>query len=102
MEDGAILNFGPDSAVKPNLPRAKRNPEAAKASDCEVAKLFCALARRCHEHSIPPNTVDRCQLRGRNPSSLLRKGFVSRFPSIATKESRVQSVASLNRRMASM
>src|SRR5262249_23733533 len=73
-----------DSAVKPNLPRARRNPGAAKASDCEVAKLFWALARRCHEVSILPSTADRCLLRGRlnirnpyirNPSTLPAQGL---------------------------
>src|SRR5262245_46347491 len=29
--------------------------------------------------AFPPNTADRCLLRGVNPSTLLRKGCVSRF-----------------------
>src|SRR5262245_7558065 len=35
----------------------------------------------------PPSPADRCLLRGRNPSTLLRKGCASRFLSIATAES---------------
>jgi hypothetical protein len=41
--------FNPDSAVKPEIPKARWNPGAAKASDCEVSKPFCALPRRCDE-----------------------------------------------------
>src|SRR4249920_412193 len=36
---------------------------------------------------IPRCTADRCLLRGRNPSTSLRKGCASRFLSIATAES---------------
>jgi hypothetical protein len=42
--DSAGARFNPHSAVKPNLPEARWNPGAAKASDCEVSKSFCALA----------------------------------------------------------
>jgi hypothetical protein len=31
------------------MPEARWNPGAAKASDCEVSKWFCALARRYYE-----------------------------------------------------
>jgi hypothetical protein len=41
--------MNPDSAVKPKMLEARCNPGAAKASDCEISKLFCALARRCYE-----------------------------------------------------
>ena len=36
---------------------------------------------------IPRSTADQCLLRGRNPSTSLRKGCASRFLSIATAES---------------
>src|SRR5262245_50489880 len=45
--------FNPDSLVEPTLQRARRNLGAAKASDCEVSKSFCAPARRCYELRIP-------------------------------------------------
>src|SRR5262245_39178122 len=50
--------FIPDSA----LPEARWNPGAAKASDCEVSKSFCALARRCYEarHSLEAALIDVC------------------------------------------
>src|SRR5262245_49335264 len=58
MHQYVFLN--PDSAVKPNLARGRRNPGAAKASDCEVAKSFCALARRCYEalHPLRALSID--------------------------------------------
>src|SRR5262245_50604085 len=52
--------FNPNSAVKPKISGARRNPEAATASDCEVAKSFCTLAHRCYEalHSVPALLID--------------------------------------------
>ena len=41
------------SARIPQLPEARWNPGAAKASDCEVSKSFCAFARRCYEARHP-------------------------------------------------
>src|SRR5262245_74103 len=50
--------FIPDSAV----PEARWNPGATKASDCEVSKSFCALARRCYEarHPLEAPLIDVC------------------------------------------
>src|SRR5262245_40904684 len=31
------------------MPEARCNPGAAKASDCEISKSFCAVARCCYE-----------------------------------------------------
>ena len=52
--------LNPDSAVKPKISEARRNPEAAKASGSEVAKSFCAHARRCYEalHPLPVLSID--------------------------------------------
>jgi hypothetical protein len=35
------------------MPEARWNPEAAKASDCEGSKSFCAVARRYYEAQHP-------------------------------------------------
>src|SRR5215510_7152804 len=53
-------HFDPDSTAKPKMPRARPNPGAAKASDCEVSKSFCAIARRCYEalHPLPALLID--------------------------------------------
>src|SRR5262245_1567956 len=50
--------FIPDSAV----PEARWNPGATKASDCEVSKSFCALARRRYEarHPLEAPLIDVC------------------------------------------
>ncbi len=46
----------------PQLPEARWNPGAAKASDCEVSKSFCAFARRCYEarHPLEAPLIDVC------------------------------------------
>src|SRR5262245_39450609 len=46
----------------PQLPEARWNPGAAKASDCEVSKSFCALARRSYEarHPLEAPLIDVC------------------------------------------
>ena len=60
-----------DSAVKPKISEARRNPVTAEASHCDVSKsLF--RSRTCDVVS-PPSTVDRCLFRGIKPSTLLRK-----------------------------
>ena len=50
------------SARIPQLPEARWNPGAAKASDCEVSKSFCAFARRCYEarHSLEAPLINVC------------------------------------------
>src|SRR5262245_1983144 len=44
------------------MPKARCNPGAAKASDCEISKSFCALARRCYEtrHPLETPLIDVC------------------------------------------
>ena len=46
----------------PQLSEARWNPGAAKASDCEVSKSFCAFARRCYEarHPLEAPLIDVC------------------------------------------
>src|SRR5262245_42541230 len=44
------------------MTKARCNPGAAKAADCEISKSFCALARRCYEarHSLEAPLIDVC------------------------------------------
>src|SRR5262245_13908103 len=70
INDLAPVRFSPDSAVKPKMPEARCNPGAAKASDCEISKSFCALPRRCYEarHPLEAPLIDVCS--EANPSPL--------------------------------
>ena len=48
--------------LNPDSAEARWNPGAAKASDCEVSKSFCAFARRCYEarHPLEAPLIDVC------------------------------------------
>src|SRR5262245_26678120 len=69
------------------MPEARWNPGAAKASDCEVSKSFCALARRCDEarHPIEAPLIDVCS--EAETHRLAAEELHLAFFSIATAES---------------
>src|SRR5262245_1218899 len=49
----ALGHYSITSTRIPQLPEARWNPGAAKASDSEVSRSFCAFARGCDETRYP-------------------------------------------------
>src|SRR5262245_46979240 len=58
----ALGHYSITSTRIPQLPEARWNPGAAKASDSEVSRSFCAFARGCDEtrHPIEEPLIDVC------------------------------------------
>src|SRR5262245_18334844 len=71
----------------PQLPEARWNPGAAKASDCEVSKSFCALARRCYEARHPLEAPLMMSAQREKPVDFAAEGLHLASLSIATAES---------------
>jgi hypothetical protein len=76
-------------------PEARRNPGVAKASDCEISSHFALTHFAVTSFNVHPSTADWC-MRGRNPSTLLRKGSASRFLQSATAESRIKEAGAFS------
>jgi hypothetical protein len=89
--------FNLDSAVRLSRGQARWNPGVAKASNCKIAKSFCASHFVVTSFNVP--SKHRCSMSSQRqtasppqadqPSAetLLRKGCASRFLSSATAES---------------
>jgi hypothetical protein len=76
-----------DSARIPQLPEARWNPGAAKASDCEVSKSFALSHVVAMRLDIPSNHRCPMSAQRQKPIDFAVEGLHLAFLSIATEES---------------